>query len=595
MGTNSTFFFQPGIPSRNNPITPQSTISLTYQMADYYAAALDQVGSLYYTEESFDDFYYGKGSTYPDVNGAVGILFEQGSSRGHVQNSIHGPLSFPFAIRNQFVSSLATLLGNSELRIELLKHQQSFYQTAIEEARQDDTKAYLLSAGKDPARMQAFLNILLAHQIQVYPNSSTLSVSGKRFAAENSYLVPTEQPQYRLIRAMFEQVTRFQDSLFYDVSAWTLPLAFGLEYAALDGKDFPRKRLSSPLQVADIVRGELTETGRYAYAFDWHGYYAPRALNQVLEAGLRAKVATQPFTSKAGRSFEAGAIVVPVANQELQPAAIQQLMEEISRKNGLQIVGLQSGMSSGVRLGSSSFAPLRKPKVMLLVDGSVRSYDAGEVWHLLDYRQEMEVSLVPVQSLAYVPLEEYTTLVMVSGSYDLSSRAISKLSDWVSSGGTIVGFQRALRWLDQNNLMNLSFLTPDKDLNEGPIRYEDQDKIRGAQVTGGAIFQAEMDRSHPLCFGYEQDQMALFRNSNLFVTRKDNSANQPLWYSDSPLLSGYISEENLAMLAGTAALQVERKGSGHVIAFADNPNFRAFWYGTNKLFLNAIFFGAVIE
>ncbi|MCM4159677.1 zinc carboxypeptidase, partial [Antarcticibacterium sp. W02-3] len=109
MGSNSSFFFQPGIPSRTHPLTPQMNQDLTKEIGTYHAAALDKIGSLYYTEEDYDDFYYGKGSTFPDINGSIGILFEQGSSRGHVQETNNGLLTFPFTIRNQFTTALSTL------------------------------------------------------------------------------------------------------------------------------------------------------------------------------------------------------------------------------------------------------------------------------------------------------------------------------------------------------------------------------------------------------------------------------------------------------------------------------------------------------
>jgi hypothetical protein len=120
MGSNSTFFFQPGVPSRINPLTPQKNRELTAKIGTFHARYLDKIGSLYFTEEDYDDFYYGKGSTFPDVNGAVGILFEQASSRGHAQETINGVLSFPFTIRNQVTTSFSTLAAARALRTELL-------------------------------------------------------------------------------------------------------------------------------------------------------------------------------------------------------------------------------------------------------------------------------------------------------------------------------------------------------------------------------------------------------------------------------------------------------------------------------------------
>ncbi|MBN2731477.1 MAG: zinc carboxypeptidase, partial [Balneolaceae bacterium] len=168
MGTNSTFFFQPGIQSRTNPLTPQKNQDLTKEIAKYHAEILDENKRLYYSEESYDDFYYGKGSTYPDINGSIGILFEQGSSRGHAQESINGVLTFPFTIKNQFLTSLSTFKAGTELRTEILNYQREFFQNAAEEAADADVEGYVYGAKNDQGRTHHFTELLKRHQVKVY-------------------------------------------------------------------------------------------------------------------------------------------------------------------------------------------------------------------------------------------------------------------------------------------------------------------------------------------------------------------------------------------------------------------------------------------
>ncbi len=122
------------MPSRVNPLTPDKNQELTGKLAKFHAQFLDRIGSLYFTKENYDDFYYGKGSTYPDVNGAIGILFEQASSRGHLQQTANGLLSFPFTIKNQFATALSTLEGANALRKEFLEYQRDFYKQAANRA-----------------------------------------------------------------------------------------------------------------------------------------------------------------------------------------------------------------------------------------------------------------------------------------------------------------------------------------------------------------------------------------------------------------------------------------------------------------------------
>ncbi|HLR31355.1 MAG TPA: M14 family zinc carboxypeptidase, partial [Fodinibius sp.] len=160
MGTNSTFFFQPGIPSRTHPITPEENQDLTGAIAEYHAGKLDREKRLYYSEESFDDFYYGKGSTYPDVNGGIGILFEQGSSRGHAQESIHGVLRFPFTIKNQLLASLSTLEAARDLRVDILNYQRDFFQESLQAGTEAPVDAYVFGTPYDRVRTYHFAELL---------------------------------------------------------------------------------------------------------------------------------------------------------------------------------------------------------------------------------------------------------------------------------------------------------------------------------------------------------------------------------------------------------------------------------------------------
>jgi len=290
MGTDSTYFFQPGVPARNNPLTPARTFQLTRQFARKHAAALDGIGSLYYTEERYDDFYMGKGSTYPDLHGAVGILFEQASSRGHLQESVNGPVSFPFTIRNQFATSLSSLDATLELHDALLDHKRTFYQDALALARASDIQAYVVATPHDPARLHHFLEILSRHQIHAYRLTQPLRVDGKMFKAGEAFVIPTEQSEFRFLEDLFARRTEFKENIFYDVSAWTLPLAFQLQIAALDelpadlelGREFSARRF--PRQSATFAKSDL------AYVIDWRGYYAAKPLYQLLAADDQVNV-----------------------------------------------------------------------------------------------------------------------------------------------------------------------------------------------------------------------------------------------------------------------------------------------------------------
>ncbi len=594
MGTNNTFFFQPGIPSRTNPLTPPKNQELTGKIAEFHAQFMDDIGSLYYTKESFDDFYYGKGSTYPDAQGCIGILFEQASSRGHLQESVHGDLSFPFTIRNQFRTSLSTLEAAQNLRTELLDFQREFYTSGMENARKSRVKAYIFGDEYDPVRSQNLAKIILQHDIKVYKNTKDRTDNGISYKSGSSYIVPAIQKQARLIEAIFEKRTSFKDSLFYDVSAWTLPLAFNLPYSELSAVNTSEKDL-----LTDVVMDKKQVVGgksEYAYLFNWSDYYAPRALSRILENGLVAKVASKPLKARAGDNqtydFDYGAIMVPAVQTEMDTDELFYVLQQIAAENGTSIYGIESGLSvQGIDLGSPSFEALHSPKALLLAGDGINGYDAGEVWHLLDYRFDIPVSVVDIKRFGSLDLSKYKTLIMADGGY--SSINATKLNKWVEQGGTLIGMKGAVRWLKSNGLSAVEFKSKPSVKRDHPYASIANDK--GAQYIGGNILQAKLDLTHPLGYGYKRELLPVFRRGTLFFKPANNVYATPLSYTSNPLLAGYISNENLKVAKNSAAIIVSRLGRGRVIAMSDNPNFRAFWHGTNKLFLNALFFGHTIS
>ncbi|HPK85711.1 MAG TPA: M14 family zinc carboxypeptidase, partial [Bacteroidales bacterium] len=258
MGASATFFFQPGVQSRNNPVVPPDNQALTTEIGSYHAKYLDSIGSLYYTGESFDDYYLGKGSSYPDAHGSIGILFEQAGTKGHLREVPGGVLSFPFAIRNQFVVSLSTIEAGMNMRVKLLDMQREFYLSALREADASPVKGYLFSAGADPGGCARFIENLLRHRIEVYRCGRQITKNGITYSPENSYFVPARQKEYRFVRALFETVKTFSDTVFYDISTWVMPMAFNLSYTPLGSAEttgIAGGRVTSPPFPDGAVKG----------------------------------------------------------------------------------------------------------------------------------------------------------------------------------------------------------------------------------------------------------------------------------------------------------------------------------------------------
>ncbi|MEG9326989.1 M14 family metallopeptidase [Salinimicrobium catena] len=582
MGKNSSFFFQPGIPSRTHPLTPDLNQELTKEIGTYHAAAFDDIGSLYYTEENYDDFYYGKGSTFPDIQGSIGILFEQGSSRGHAQETDNGILTFPFTIRNQFTAALSTLKAAQEMRTELLNYQRNFYQNARKEAEKG---AYAFGNPKDASSAYHLAQILKRHQVEVHEVKEQFSNSRKTFNAGSSYLVPKQQKHNRLLKAMFERRTTFEDSLFYDISAWSFPLAFNVDFTEEASMKYAGQKIDK------LTKPEVSTPAKsqYAYLMEWHPYEAPKALNEILNKGLRAKVAMQQFWA-GDRKFDYGSILIPAQNQKLTPDEIFEIIEKASRSANVEITAVNTGLTGGVNLGSNQFRALEPQKVAMIVGDGITPYDAGEMWHLFDQRYDMKITKLDLSDFSRADLSRYTDIILPnSWGSAVGGKEAGKLKEWVRNGGTLIGYKNAANWLDKNEFMDLEF--EENEITAKNVSFEQRRDFHGAQGIGGAIFEAKLDRSHPINFGYKDDKLALFRDTTIFVKADSTSYKNPIKYTEEPLLSGYISEENLELLPGTVPFKHTSIGRGNVILFTDNTNFRAFWYGTNKLLMNAIFFG----
>ncbi len=587
MGTNATFFFQPGIPSRTHPLTPKLNQKLTAKIGEYHAKALDKIGSLYFTEERYDDFYYGKGSTFPDINGGIGILFEQASSRGHAQQTDNGLLTFPFAIRNQFTTALSTLEAGKNMRIELLNYQNNFYKNAKSEVTKDKNKAIIIGDKDDKTKLFQFTKMLERQHIKYNKLNKNVKSGGKIFSTTSSYIIPLNQPNYRMIKAMFETRTSFQDSLFYDISAWTLPLAFNLDYSYTNNTSAIGEEVTS----LEFPEAKVNSKSNYAYIFEWDEYYTPKALYSILQHQLRAKVALKPFSIN-GKKYDYGTILIPVENQKKTSDEIYSLLQKISKDTGVNIDAVSTGITKGIDLGSSYFKIVKLPKIAVLVGDGITPYDAGEIWHVLDTRYNIPITKLDTKDLDKVDLTKYTTLIMASTSGSTLNKNHQNLKDFVIKGGVLIGYRNALRWLNNNKFIKLGF-KKSKPLSKN-ISFAARENYKGAQVIGGAIFEANIDRTHPVNFGYNKDKIALFRNTTLFIKADSTNYRNPIQYTKNPLLSGYISKENLKTLKETIPFKTANLGKGKVIVFTDNTNFRAFWYGTNKLMMNAIFFGKMM-
>lgn len=602
MGTNSTFFFEPmKANGSKDPIMPvENYTTLNEMFADEFKKGLDEIGSLYFTKEVFDGTYPGYGSSYPDLQGGLGILFEQASSRGHKQARDRGDLTFAFTIRNQFISSIRTVKASVENKDYLQKYQEDFFRSAMTKSKSSRIRGYVFGDQYDTNRTKAFLDKLLLHKIEVFKTKESNSNT------DGHYYVPTNQVQYRMVQTMFETYDEFQDSVFYDASAWSLANFYNLSY----------RESNANVSLGDRVTWEDLEPSQsivtkseYAYLVSWDDYNAPAFLYALLDQDVRVRVAQKPFTIGNGdhmHSMNYGTLVIPVASQKLGSSELHDILKIESNKFGLEVLSVESGYAStGIDLGSRYVDPIEKPKVLMLTHGSTSSYEAGEVWHLLDQRVHMPITKVPEANFDDISFNDYNTMVLVSGRYSsLDSGDISKIKDWIGKGNTLITSRTASSWAIQKNLVNEEMVKEDDSTDvkaektETPVLrkpYIHAAEDIGQDRLGGIILQIDLDVTHPLAYGYRNPKIPVYRNSTVWLKPSKNPYSNVGLYTEDPHIDGFITDKNMKILKKSASIIVSKINRGRVILFAENPNFRGSWYGTNKLFLNGLFFGDKIR
>ena len=584
MGTNSNYFFEPM--KRNaslKPLIPDENYSvLSPIFAEYYVKALDSIGSFYYTKESFDETYPGYGSSYPDVQGAVAILFEQASSRGHLQETNYGTMSFGFTIRNQYLSSIATVEAAVDNKDLLRDYQRRFFNSSVNEFKDEKIKAYEFGDMYDQNRNKAFIDKLLMHKIKVY-NS------------KGKFIVPVNQGQSRMVKNFFETHSKYVDSVYYDASAWSVSNIYNMKSKKLKSF-FGESEIKS---TENFIKNIKVNKSNYAYILDWDDYNAAAALNLLQKNEIITYSAFKPFSVKVNRTksikkFNYGSVLIPVSKQNISSEKLFSIVKEMQEKYDVPVYNSESGYSiNGIDLGSNNFRINKPVKVAMLIGEGVNSYEAGEVWHLLDTRIGMPLTKIRLDQFSRISLDKYTTLVMVSGSYDqLDNKQIDKIKNWIEDGNTLITIAKGSSWAIDSDLINETLVKSINDTTYSRKRYVDASEHIGRERIGGIILNADLDLTHPLAFGYHDKSIPVYKNNNVFINKTKNDYSSVAIYSEDFHIDGYISELNRKeFIPGAASLIVSNVGSGRVIVFADNPNFRGTWYGTNKLFLNAIFLG----
>jgi hypothetical protein len=627
MGGDSSYYFAPPAV----PINPHITKS---QMASFdlfgkaNAAKFDERGFAYFIRENYDSFYPGYGESWPIFHGAVGMTYEQASARGlRWLRSDDDVLTYRDGVVHHFTSAITTAATAAKNRERLVRDFLEYRRTAFQEGEKGAVREYVIVPGSDPSRALRLARNLATQGIEVRRSEEALKI-GARAIPAGAFVVSNAQPSGRLIRNLLDPHTAQDDPFvkeqdrrrrlrlgdqIYDITAWSLPLVFDVEVLTSPAVINAR---STPVGLQPAA-GATLPTARVGYLLPWGGATAS-AVVEILQAGIRVRHAGQPFAF-AGRKYPVGTAIVRVSDNGTDLAA---KLGPIVGRHEAEAFAIDSGyQDEGISLGSGNVHAMKAPRVLLAWDAPTQTLSAGFARYILERRFGQPATAVRVGSFARVDLNDFDVIVLPSGTYGPlgGDDALRRLREWIRAGGTLITIGEASRWAASVKLLETPTElrggkpdvgatgasgapsapsapgapgTPD---STPTFDYEKaiQPERERPENTPGGILRVSIDQEHWLSSGQDAELQAIVEGNRVFTPiRLDKGRNVGTYAAKEKLVaSGLVWDEARDQLAQKAFLVHQPMGQGHLIAFAEEPNYRAFTEATQLLFINAVLLG----
>lgn len=625
MSGESTYYFAPEAVPYNPNITTEQRSSLDI-FGKNNAQWFDQFGFAYFTREVFDEFYPGYGASWPLYYGGIGMTYENASLRGLKYQKADGTLvTYPQSVQKHFVASIATCEAAAKNREKLLANFWEYRKTAVEEGSKGDIREYVLVRKGDTATVDKLAQLLAEQGIEVQRARVAFASAGKDFPA-GSYRISLAQPMKRLAKTLLDANTPLEKEFLteqerrrkrklrdeiYDVTAWSLPLLYGVEAVALNAP--------STVQAEPVIAGETTpgriEGGKAAVAYlvPWGSTASARLLSAMLREGLRINSTDKAFT-QGGRKYPAGTLVVQVKQN---PATVHDTMAKLVPESGAEVVATNSGwVEDGVNFGSGNVSTIPKIRIAMAYDSPVSSLSAGHARWMIERQYGYPVTPIRASRLGFADLSKFHVLILPEGGYGgVMGGAGARLKSWVQSGGVLIALGGAVSSLTDSRVGLLAMqqeslakpgapapAKPEAPGTDGRVtgkllaKEEDFDKAITADSevpddVAGVLVRAKVDQEHWLTAGAPETVNVLVSGRAIFSPIKIDKGVNAAYFKgpDDLLASGYLWEENRKQLAFKPFLVIQREGRGHVIGFTADPNFRGYMDGLNLLFLNAVF------
>ncbi|MBX3351504.1 MAG: hypothetical protein KF684_01105 [Phycisphaeraceae bacterium] len=597
-GAESPYFFGAGDSPYNANIPAE-----TREWLDIYgkanAAVFDERGLEYSTRERFDYLYPGYGKVLPVYHGAVGLLTEKaGHGRAGLSIMVRDryELLLRDRVRDHFLTAMSYLETTAENRVGQLERFHRFAKEAMTLAP-DEPTAYLVTTDTDPAILTRLWDLLTPHGIEIHSLERDAEVAGlieyrdgktldPRAIAKGAWVVRVDQPMGRLVRVLFERETHVEDPDTYDITAWSMPIAFGLDAYAMTGRvELPMTRLEK----WDARRGETTGDGRAALVVNASQHAFPLAASAAARHDLFGRVAARAFTLEDQR-FSAGSLIFATSRND--SGALDAFAAEI---NGAGLNAHRAGAgipSDGPALGADMNRYFVKPRALLLRGPQFSSLSFGQHWHLFDVDTPIPYDAVNADSIGSVKWDLYTALVLPESSQlgrVFEGARLDALKSWVRSGGVVVASGSSAVWASRT-LLDLKLDEPERDETKlSELSWEERRLRAIDNRVSGVLLRAAVDQTHPMASGAPAWFGLIKRGANTLPIGDSGSA--VARFESPALVSGLINERNAARFDGSPAITHHRLGRGSVICFADDPTFRGFNHAGARLLLNAIIFG----
>ena len=614
-GNVSGTYFSPGVKSSTYPLIDSENWELTNKIAEFHSSYLDEIDALYFSRERYDNFYIGKGAAYPSLAGAIGILYEQPNSNGLDNFKSGVEVRLINNIRKQVYCSFSSLVGSVMLKDDIFSYRERVANESKASLAKNPNEAYLFTAGRDISLRNEFFKILDAHNIKYYrvkvENGVRGSLDGGTFA------VPLDQEYPALIRAVFEPQLDFIDSTFYDITTWTVPMAFNINYSKeivlpSSMEEFPFDAVKATKQVINVP-----EKSEYGYLFSMDDYFSYNFLYYLLDNGVFVRSSDRPFSFESSSfvdcnsldsiEFGTGSIVVPVTHQPFGSNRLYEIISAYFKKHWalkeskkdffergfgakgiVKVYSLSSGRGVEFDLGSRSFIRITKPSIAILIGRGTTYSRVGELWHLLDQRFRIPVTLLDYSLITASRLANYN-VVVCTNDFNMDSKTQDVITNWAEiSGNTFVALTDGIRFASKSGIakVDLKSTSSLRGAVHSKKSYISKRSSGKAKNFSGVILRSLVDQSNPLSIGVPNYFVPVFKRSNFVAEEVDKSFDIYSVIAPEPLLSGCLSDGTSSAIANTPYI-IAKRG---FIFIPDNPYFRGYWLGTSRAFLNSLFF-----